>query len=168
MDGFGYYLGGPSPLKVPQVGRVVVGDDVEIGACTVIQRATLDSTTIGNRVKIGDQVTIGHNVRIGDDVVIVGQSFISGSVKVGNSVRMWSRVNVRGHLIIGDRALILADSFVIESVPNDQIVGGSPALPHIQWKRIVVGLSRLPEIIREFGKHRNTKEPQQKNQPDRE
>lgn len=149
-DGFGYYLGGKSPLKVPQVGQVVIGDDVEIGACACIERATLELTQIGNRVKIGEHVLIGHNVSIGDDVVIIGHSLISGSVKIGNSVRIWGRVGVRGHLVIGDGALVLANSFVMKSVPNGQIVGGAPALPHMQWKRIVAGLSRLPEILREL------------------
>lgn len=149
-DGFGYYLGGKSPLKVPQVGQVIVGDDVEIGVCTCIERATLDKTIIGNRVKIGEHVVIGHNAIIGDDVVITGQSGISGSVEIERAARIWGRVFVRGHLTIGEGALVLANSFVTKSVPKDEVVGGAPAIPHFQWKRSVIAFAKLPELIRKI------------------
>ncbi len=146
-DGFGYYLGDTTPLKVPHVGRVVVEDDVEIGACTCIERATFDETRIGARTKIGDLVNIGHNVKIGPDTVIINQSLISGSVNIGSACRILGQVAIRGHLTIGDGALILAGSLVTRSVPKNGKVGGRPAMPHMQWKRVVACLNKLPKIM---------------------
>jgi len=149
-DGFGYYLGGNSPVKIPHVGCVVIEDNVEIGACACIERATLTETRIGANSKLGDLVNIGHNVRIGRDTVIINQTCVSGSVVIGKSCRIWGQVFIRGHLSIGDGALILAGSLVTDSIPENGKFGGRPAVPHMKWKRVVAILNNLPELVKKI------------------
>ena len=151
-DGFGYYLGGDSPVKVPHIGCVVIEDDVEIGACACVERATLTETRIGANSKLGDLVNIGHNVRIGRDTIIINQTIISGSVIIGNSCRIWGQVFIRGHLTIGDGALILAGSLVTSAIHENGKFGGRPAVPHMQWKRLVASLNNLPKLVQKIRK----------------
>jgi UDP-3-O-[3-hydroxymyristoyl] glucosamine N-acyltransferase len=116
--------------RIHSLGNVVVGDDVEIGANTTIDRATLESTRIGRGTKIDNQVHIGHNVSIGESCLLCGKVGISGSVTVGDRVRIGGGVGIGDHLRIGDQAVIGAGSGVATNVPDDTFVSGYPAIPH--------------------------------------
>ncbi len=145
-DGFGFANPGRDNLKVPQVGTVQIDDDVEIGANTTIDRGTLDKTWIQRNVKIDNLVQIAHNVIIGENSVIVAQVGISGSTKLGSSVILGGQVGLVGHIEIGDRVMVGAQSGVPESIEANQIVSGSPAMPHRHWLRTQAIISRLPEM----------------------
>lgn len=151
-DGFGFYLGSDEPVRIPQVGKVVIESDVEIGPSSCIERATLTETYIGPRAKIGALVIVGHNTYVGQDTVIVAHSAIAGSVRIGRAARIWGKVGVRGHRTIGNNAKVLAASFVTSDVPDGTTVGGNPAVAHIQWKRGIVALSKLPAALRQLGR----------------
>jgi UDP-3-O-[3-hydroxymyristoyl] glucosamine N-acyltransferase len=147
-DGFGYARDGHRYVKIPQIGRVVIEDDVEIGANVTIDRATLGETRIGRGTKIDNLVQIGHNVRVGADTVIVAQVGVSGSVRIGSRVTLAGQVGVVDHLEIGDDAIVGAQSGVAKNIPPRAAVSGSPAVPHYEWKRQVAALARLPELRR--------------------
>ncbi len=116
--------------RVHSLGSVVVGDDVEIGACTTIDRATLESTRVGRGTKIDNHVHIGHNVRIGESCIVCGMVGISGSVTIGDRVRLGGGVGIGDHLRIGDQAVVGAGSGVAGNVPAGVFVSGYPAVPH--------------------------------------
>ncbi len=145
-DGFGYANPGADNLKIPQVGIVQIDDDVEIGANSTIDRATLGKTWIKGGVKIDNLVQIAHNVVIGEDSVIVSQVGISGSTKLGRSVIIGGQAGLTGHLAIGDHVQIGAQSGVLDDVPSGSTVSGSPHLPHREWLRVVASLTKLPEL----------------------
>jgi len=147
-DGFGYAESGDQRVKIPQVGNVVVGDDVEIGACTTVDRATFGSTTIGAGTKIDNLVQIAHNVTVGDDSVLAAQSGIAGSTRLGRKVIMAGQSGAAGHLHIGDGAIIGAKSAVLKDLPAGSFVLGHPAVDHRVWKRTQASASRLPELLR--------------------
>jgi UDP-3-O-[3-hydroxymyristoyl] glucosamine N-acyltransferase len=147
-DGFGYAQSEKGALKVPQVGNVVVEDDVEIGANTTIDRGTLGATRIGKGTKIDNLVMIAHNVQIGEHCILVSQVGIAGSTRVGKGVIMAGQVGVADHLEIGDGVVIAAKS----GVPGDLSAGktylGSPAREASEAKRIYAYMSKLPEWAR--------------------
>jgi len=143
-DGFGYARDGHRHIKIPQVGRVVIEDDVEIGANTAIDRATLGETRIGRGTKIDNLVQIGHNVRVGEDTVIVAQVGISGSTRIGSRVTLAGQVGIVDHVEIGDDATVGAQSGVSKDIPSGCIVLGSPAILHGEFKRHVAATARLP------------------------
>src|SRR5215472_7309284 len=116
--------------RVHSLGNVVIGDDVEIGACTTIDRATLESTRIGGGTKIDDHVHIGHNVTIGESCILCGMVGLSGSVRLGDRVRLGGGVGIGDHVRIGDQAVVAAGSGVGSNVPAGAFVSGYPALPH--------------------------------------
>lgn len=147
-DGFGFVENGGKHYKVPQIGNVVIDDNVEIGANCTIDRAASGSTIVKSGTKIDNLVHIAHNVVIGHDCLIVAQVGISGSVKVGDSVVFAGQAGVAGHLTIGDRTVIAAKSGVTKSLPGNLHVSGFPAKPHNEEKKIMVSLPRLPDIIR--------------------
>jgi UDP-3-O-[3-hydroxymyristoyl] glucosamine N-acyltransferase len=153
-DGFGFAFDpegegrGPRHYKVPQVGNVIVEDDVEIGACTTVDRAALGSTVIGRGTKIDNLVQIAHNVQVGPLSIIVSQVGISGSTKVGMGVVLAGQVGITGHLTIGDGAKIAAQSGVLADVEAGAVMLGSPARPHADTLRIYASLARLPELVR--------------------
>lgn len=147
-DGFGYATHGGVHHKVPQVGRVVVEDDVEIGANTAVDRAALGATRIGAGSKIDNLVQVGHNVEIGRASILCGQVGIAGSTHLGDGVVLAGRSGVSGHLTVGDRVQIAADSVALRSVEAGEKVAGTPAVPMAQWRRQVVMLSRLTEMER--------------------
>jgi UDP-3-O-[3-hydroxymyristoyl] glucosamine N-acyltransferase len=143
-DGFGYARDGHRHVKIPQVGRVVIEDDVEVGANTTVDRATLGETRIGRGTKIDNLVQIAHNVRVGEDTLIVAQVGISGSSRIGSRVTLAGQVGIVDHVEIGDGVIVGAQSGVSKDVPPGSIVLGSPAIPHGEFKRQVAGTARLP------------------------
>jgi UDP-3-O-[3-hydroxymyristoyl] glucosamine N-acyltransferase len=147
-DGFGYVLEKGKHYKIPQVGGVIIEDDVEIGANTVIDRATVGNTIIGNGTKIDNLVQIAHNVKIGENCIIVSQVGISGSVEIGNGVILAGQVGVRDHISIGDSAIVGAQSGIGNNIPGGQVYSGSPAIPHTKWLRSQSIYSRLPELMK--------------------
>lgn len=143
QDGFGFAMGAEGHLKVPQVGRVIIQDHVEIGANTTIDRGALRDTVIGEGTKIDNQVQIAHNVVIGRHCVIVSQVGISGSATLGNYVAIGGQTGVNGHITIGDGAQIAAVSVVRDDVPPGARWGGAPAKPVREWFREVATLAKL-------------------------
>jgi UDP-3-O-[3-hydroxymyristoyl] glucosamine N-acyltransferase len=146
-DGFGYAEADGSRPKIPQVGNLIVEDDVEIGAGTTIDRATFGSTVIGRGTRIDNLVQIGHNVQIGDGSVLVAQSGVAGSTRLGRSVVMAGQSGAAGHLVLDDRSLVGAKSAVLGDLPPDSFVVGHPAVDHRVWKRAQAVWSRLPDLL---------------------
>jgi UDP-3-O-[3-hydroxymyristoyl] glucosamine N-acyltransferase len=145
-DGFGYAYHQGVHHKIPQIGNVVVEDDVEIGSNCTIARGALDSTFIGAGTKIDGQVMIGHGARIGKGCIIVAQVGIAGSVEIGNYVTLAGQAGVAGHLKIGDRARVGAQAGVMFDVEAGADVHGSPAMPAQQARRAYFLLGKLPEL----------------------
>jgi UDP-3-O-[3-hydroxymyristoyl] glucosamine N-acyltransferase len=148
-DGFGYRLHQGRHVKVPQLGRVEIGNDVEIGACTTIDRGTFQATRIGDGTKIDNLVMIGHNCQIGRHNVIVGQVGIAGSCSTGDYVVMAGQVGVADHVHVGDRAVLGAQAGVPRDVGPGERVLGSPAKPEGEQKRIFLSLEKLPALRRD-------------------
>lgn len=145
-DGFGYANPGVDNLKIPQIGIVQIDDDVEIGANTTVDRATLGKTWVKRGVKIDNLVQVAHNVVIGENSIIVSQVGISGSTRLGRSVVIGGQAGLTGHLSIGDGVMIGAQSGVLDDVPAGSVVSGSPHLAHKDWLRVMATLARLPEM----------------------
>ena len=146
-DGFGFALDAGRYHKVPQVGNVVIGDDVEIGANTTIDRATTDSTRIGDGTKIDNLVQIGHNVLIGKHCIIVAQVGISGSTELEDQVTIGGQAGLVGHIKVGTRAMVGAQSGVTKSVASEDVVFGYPAMPLGAFKRLNAFIQRLPQLF---------------------
>ena len=146
-DGFGFVRDGDVHRKLPQVGNVVVEDDVELGACVTIDRATTGTTRIGAGSKIDNLVQIAHNVQVGKNCIIVAQVGISGSTVLGDDVVLAGQVGVVGHIEIGAGAMIGAKSGVSKSVKPGEKLFGYPALPVTQAMRIEASLRHLPELL---------------------
>jgi UDP-3-O-[3-hydroxymyristoyl] glucosamine N-acyltransferase len=145
QDGFGFAMGREGHLKVPQIGKVVIQDDVEIGANCTIDRGALKDTIIGQGTKIDNLVQIGHNVVIGRNCVIVSQVGIAGSAELGEGVALGGQVGVNGHVKVGAGAQIAATSTVRGEVPPGARWGGTPAKPISVWFREIALLQRLAE-----------------------
>lgn len=147
-DGFGYARHGAVHHKVPQIGRVVIEDDVEIGANACVDRATTGETRIRRGTKIDNLVQVAHNVVIGENTVIAAQTGISGSTEVGNSVVLAGQVGIVGHVTIGDRVVVGAQAGVTKSIAEDTMVSGYPAREHTIARRIYAHIALLPELFK--------------------
>lgn len=145
-DGLGYAPVGERWHKIPQVGIVEIGDDVEIGANCAIDRATLGKTVIGAGTKFSNLIAIGHGTKVGRDCMFVAHVGIAGSVTVGNHVTMAGKVGVAGHLKIGDNVRIAALSGVMRDIEPDTEVLGQPAMPMADARRVYAAMQRLPEM----------------------
>jgi UDP-3-O-[3-hydroxymyristoyl] glucosamine N-acyltransferase len=143
QDGYGFIFGKDGHLKVPQTGRVLIQNHVEIGAGTTIDRGSLRDTMIGEGTKIDNQVQIGHNVTIGRHSLIAAQCGLAGSLTIGDNVAMGAKVGVNNHVHIGDRAQITAMSAVKDSIPAGERWGGFFAKPTKQWFREFLAIERL-------------------------
>jgi len=146
-DGFGFAFDAGRYHKVPQVGNVVIGDDVEIGSNTTIDRATTDSTRIGDGTKIDNLVQIGHNVVIGRHCIIVAQVGISGSTELEDFVTLGGQAGLVGHIVLGAGSTVGAQSGVTKSVPASTTVIGFPAMPHGLFRRVHAYIQRLPQLF---------------------
>jgi UDP-3-O-[3-hydroxymyristoyl] glucosamine N-acyltransferase len=147
-DGFGYARNEGSYFKVPQVGNVVLEDDVEVGAGTCIDRATTGTTRIGEGSKIDNLVQIGHNVEIGRHVIVAAMSGIAGSTRIADDVTIGAQAGVTGHIVIGEGAIVASRGGVTKSVPAGAVVSGVlPARPHGIERRIQASIARLPQLV---------------------
>ena len=163
-DGFGFApdfsANGGEWVKIPQTGRVVIGDDVEIGASTTIDRGAMSNTMIGAGTKIDNQVQIAHNVTIGSCCVIAGCAAISGSTKIGHFCIIGGAANFAGHLTIADRTTVSGNTSIIRSInePGQHFTGVYPSMPHSAWEKnaaILRGLDKIRQRLRllDKGKH---------------
>jgi UDP-3-O-[3-hydroxymyristoyl] glucosamine N-acyltransferase len=160
-DGFGFRTIQGRHLKVPQVGNVEIGDDVEIGACTTIDRATFGTTRIGSGTKIDNLVQIAHNCQIGRHNLFAAQVGIAGSVTTGEYVVMGGQVGIADHCRIGDRTMLGAKSGVHNDIPADQKMLGVPATPVADQLRILMSLEKLPEMRKDIRELKKLLKPSQ-------
>lgn len=147
-DGFGYVLDNGIHRKVPQIGNVIICDDVELGANVTVDRGALGPTIIGKGTKIDNLVQIAHNVTVGEHCIIVSQVGVSGSTKLGNYVILGGQVGLAGHLKIGNRVSVAAQSGVMNNIPDGEKWIWTPAQPDRQAKRQMIALQQLPELFR--------------------
>ena len=147
-DGFGFSTVQGVHHRIPQIGTVIIEDDVEIGANVTIDRARFDKTIIGKGTKIDNLVQIAHNVSIGENSIIVAQSGISGSANIGKNVTIAGQSGVIGHVSIGDNVVVAAQSGVTKSIPSNTCVSGYPAKPHILAKKIHAFTQNLPGLFK--------------------
>ena len=143
QPGFGFIIEGQTPVDFPQVGRVIIEDNVRVGANTCIDRGTIHDTVIGQGTRIDNFVQIAHNVRLGKGCVIVAHVGIAGSTEIGDYTIIAGQVGIAENLKIGKHVKVAAQSGVMRDVSDNSIMGGSPALPVIEWKRQIVILSNL-------------------------
>ncbi|MCZ8091560.1 UDP-3-O-(3-hydroxymyristoyl)glucosamine N-acyltransferase [Flavobacterium sp.] len=147
-DGFGFAPQEDGTYnKIPQIGNVILEDDVEVGSCTTIDRATLGSTIIRKGVKLDNQIQIAHNVEIGQNTVIASQTGIAGSTKIGKNCMIGGQVGIVGHITIGDNVRIQAQSGVGKSVKDGETLQGSPSFNYGDWNKSYVHFRNLPKIV---------------------
>lgn len=162
-DGFGFARDADKHwVKIPQIGRVVIGDDVEIGANTTIDRGALDDTVIGNGVKLDNLIQIAHNVHVGGDTIMAGHSGIAGSSHVGERVMVGGQAGIAGHLLVGDDIVVSAGTIVTKSLDKPGVYTAMlPQMPHADWVRNFAHLRRLDAMadrVRELEKKLAEKE----------
>ena len=145
-DGFGFVPDGEKHYKIPQLGIVQIDDDVEIGACNTIDRATFGRTWIRQGVKTDNHVHIAHNVVVGENTLIVAQVGIAGSAKIGKNVILAGQAGIGGHIAIGDHVTVGPQAGVTRSVANGEVVSGTPEMPHRLWLRVSQIIPKLPEF----------------------
>jgi len=147
-DGFGYVQDGGSHRKVPQIGNVIIRDDVEIGSNVSVDRGALGPTVIGAGTKIDNLVQIAHNVNIGEHSLLVAQVGVAGSTRLGNYVILGGQAGVAGHLKIGNKVSVAAQSGVMHSIKDGEKWFGSPAQPDRQTKRQLIAIQQLPDLLK--------------------
>jgi UDP-3-O-[3-hydroxymyristoyl] glucosamine N-acyltransferase len=147
-DGFGFVPSEAGHVKIPQLGTVIIADDVEIGANCTIDRGALGATRVGRGVKMDNLVHLAHNVQVGEHSLLVAQVGISGSTKLGKGVVLAGQVGVTGHIELGDGVQVGAQSGVNHSIPAGQTVSGSPARPQREWLQQMGHMPKLPDIYR--------------------
>jgi UDP-3-O-[3-hydroxymyristoyl] glucosamine N-acyltransferase len=143
QDGFGFAPGETGITKVPQVGRVVIGSHVEIGANTCIDRGAIEDTVIGDHTKIDNLVQIGHNVIVGKYCIIVSQTGIAGSSSIGDGSILGGQSGVSGHVKVGSKVTLAARGGIIKDVKDGEVLGGFPAVPIRQWHKQTAILKKL-------------------------
>lgn len=149
-DGFGFTTKNDVHTKVPQIGNVIVEDDVEIGAQVGIDRAAMGSTVIGHGTKIDNLVHIGHNCKIGANCLIVAQTGISGSTIVGDNVTFGGQTGTVGHIKIGGHSVYAARSGISKDMPEGVFCSGFPLMPHNEWLRLQGSLQKVPDLIKKI------------------
>ncbi|MCK4532786.1 UDP-3-O-(3-hydroxymyristoyl)glucosamine N-acyltransferase [bacterium] len=149
-DGFGFVPFEEKHHKIPQIGKVVLEDEVEVGANTTIDRATCGVTHIGQGTKIDNLVQIAHNVKIGKNCFVVAQVGISGSTEIGNNVTLAGQAGLVGHISVGDKVVVGAQAGVTHSIPKHTVVSGYPARPHQKAKKIYALMQKLPDMYKEI------------------
>jgi UDP-3-O-[3-hydroxymyristoyl] glucosamine N-acyltransferase len=147
-EGFGFATKDGKHSHIPQIGNVVLGDDVEVGSCTCIDNATLGSTIVKRGTKIDNLVHLGHNVEIGEDCFVIAQSGIAGSTKAGNHCVFAGQTGIAGHVTIGDNVVLAGKTGVTGNIKSGQIYAGYPGRPHMEWKRTSVYLRNLPKLAK--------------------
>jgi len=147
-DGFGFAWDGERHRKIPQIGRVIIGDEVEIGANCTIDRAALTTTAIGNDVKMDNMVHIGHNVTIGDHTIIVAQTGIAGSARIGSHCVLAGQCGVAGHISVGDGCTAASRAGITSDLAPGKVVSGYPAMDHRQWLKCQNVYKDLPELVK--------------------
>jgi UDP-3-O-[3-hydroxymyristoyl] glucosamine N-acyltransferase len=150
VDGFGYHFGAGRHNKIPQVGTCVIGNDVEIGANTTIDRGSIGATEIGDGCKIDNLVHIAHNVRIGAHSIVVAQVGIAGSTRIGKGVTLGGQAGINGHIHIADGATIAGQAGVFGDVPAGATYSGYPARPHKEAMRAQAALHKLPALLKQM------------------
>ncbi len=151
-DGYGYVTEEDVHYKIPQVGRVIIGNQVEIGANSTIDRGTIGDTVIGDGTKIDNLVHIAHNVKIGRGCLFAGMVGIAGSTVIGDFVTLAGQVGVADHVTIGDRVVVAAKAAVRQSIPAGRFYAGDPAVEHQKWLRQYGAIKQLPELTRRLRK----------------
>ncbi len=150
-DGFGFAPNADGTFtKIPQIGNVIIEDNVDIGACTTIDRATMGSTIIRKGVKLDNQIQIAHNVEIGENTVIAAQTGIAGTTKIGKNCMIGGQVGIAGHLIIGNNVRVQAQSGIGRNVKDNEILQGSPSFGYSDFSKSYVHFKNLPKIVLEL------------------
>jgi UDP-3-O-[3-hydroxymyristoyl] glucosamine N-acyltransferase len=149
-DGFGFAHEGDKQVKFPQIGIVVIEDDVEIGSNCSIDRAALGETRIHRGVKMDNLVQIGHNVVVEEDSILVAQVGISGSTHIGKKVILAGQAGLVGHITVGDGAIVTAKTGVYKDIPAGEVMSGYPMIPHKKWLRAMPVVTKLPELKKEL------------------
>ena len=150
-DGFGFApQENGAYKKIPHTGRVILGENVDVGANSTIDKATLGNTVIGNGVKLDNQIQIAHNVEIGSNTVIAGQTGIAGSAKIGKNCVIGGQVGIVGHITIGDNVKVQGQSGIISDVENNAVIQGTPAFSYNSYNKSYVHFKNLPKIIKKI------------------
>jgi UDP-3-O-[3-hydroxymyristoyl] glucosamine N-acyltransferase len=147
-EGFGYYQADGVHHRIEHIGNVVIEDDVDLGACTCVDRAKFGSTRVGRGSKIDNLVQIAHNARIGEGCILVGQSAVAGSARLGRYVVLGGTSGIRDNVSIGDGTQVASRSSVANDVDAGQVVGGTPARPMAEMRRVFPAMMKLPDLLK--------------------
>lgn len=161
-DGFGFAPVGEHYDKIPQIGIVEIGNDVEIGANTTVDRATMGATVVADGVKLDNLIQVAHNCRVGEDTVIAAQAGIAGSATIGKHCMIGGQVGVAGHIAVGDRVEVAAQSGIHKSVPAGERLFGSPAVRFYDYIRTTSDIKRIPDIIKRLKQIEASQKPEAK------